>query len=48
MLNLDPRLYVDPAVVPKERNAIFARTRQLLRQADQVVEDIDQRLHPSA
>lgn len=36
MLNLDPRLYVDAAVLPKERDSIFARTWQLLGPADQV------------
>ena len=30
MLNLDPRLYVDPAVLPRERNEIFAKTWQML------------------
>jgi len=36
MRNLDPRLYVDPAVLPRERAAIFARTWQLLGPAAQV------------
>jgi hypothetical protein len=30
MLNLDPRLYVDPAVLPRERTEILPRTRQML------------------
>ena len=38
MLNLDPRLYVDPAILPRERDSIFARTWQLLGPADQVAE----------
>jgi len=38
MLNLDPRLYVDAAVLPRERHAIFARTWQLLGPASQVSE----------
>ncbi|MCB1378442.1 MAG: aromatic ring-hydroxylating dioxygenase subunit alpha [Alphaproteobacteria bacterium] len=36
MLNLDPRLYVDPAVLPQERNHIFARTWQLLGPVSQL------------
>jgi choline monooxygenase len=38
MLNLDPRLYVDPATLERERQNIFARTWQLLGPAAQVVE----------
>lgn len=38
MLNLDPRLYVDPAVLPLERARIFERTWQLLGPAAQVAE----------
>ena len=38
MLNLDPKLYVDAAVLPRERDAIFARTWQLLGPASQVAE----------
>jgi choline monooxygenase len=38
MLNLDPRLYVDPAVLPRERNEIFAKTWQMLGPAAQVAE----------
>ncbi len=38
MLNLDPRLYVDPAILPRERSEIFARTWQLLGPASQVAE----------
>lgn len=38
MLNLDPSLYVDPAVVAKERNEIFARTWQMLGPATQVAD----------
>ena len=38
MLNLDPRLYVDPAVLPRERNEIFAKTWQMLGPANQVAE----------
>ncbi len=38
MLNLDPRLYVDPAVLQRERDAIFSRTWQLLGPAAQVAE----------
>ena len=33
-----PRLYVDPAVLPRERNEIFARTWQMLGPAAQVAE----------
>jgi choline monooxygenase len=36
MLNLDPHLYVDPAVLPRERERIFARTWQMLGPASQV------------
>jgi len=36
MLNLDPALYVDPAVLPRERDTIFARTWQLLGPVSQV------------
>ncbi|WP_395684855.1 aromatic ring-hydroxylating dioxygenase subunit alpha [Aestuariivirga sp.] len=38
MLNLDPRLYVDPAVLLREREEIFTRTWQLLGPASQVAE----------
>ncbi len=38
MLNLDPRLYVDPATLRNERDSIFARTWQLLGPASQVAE----------
>ena len=38
MLNLDPRLYVDPATLERERRNIFARTWQLLGPAAQVAE----------
>lgn len=38
MLNLDPRFYVDPAVLPRERTEIFARTWQMLGPASQVAE----------
>ena len=38
MLNLDPKLYVDPAILPRERDMIFVRTWQLLGPADQVAE----------
>lgn len=38
MLNLDPRLYVDPAVLPRERNEIFAKTWQMLGPVSQVAE----------
>ena len=38
MLNLEPRLYVDPAVLPRERNEIFAKTWQMLGPAAQVAE----------
>jgi choline monooxygenase len=38
MLNLDPQVYVDPAVLPRERNTIFARTWQLLGPASLVKE----------
>ena len=38
MLNLDPNLYVDPAILPRERVEIFAKTWQLLGPASQVAE----------
>jgi choline monooxygenase len=38
MLNLDPRLYTDPAVLPRERSEIFARSWQMLGPAAQVAE----------
>lgn len=38
MRNLDPALYVDPAILPRERQTIFARTWQLLGPASQVAE----------
>ena len=38
MLNLDPRLYIDPAVLPRERSEIFARSWQMLGPAAQVAE----------
>ena len=38
MLNLDPHLYTGPAVLPRERRDIFARTWQLLGPAGQVAE----------
>ncbi len=36
MLNLDPSYYVDPAILPRERNEIFARSWQMLGPASQV------------
>ncbi len=36
MLNLDPRLYVDHAVLPRERSEIFSKTWQMLGPAAQV------------
>ena len=38
MLNLDPRYYVDPAILPRERSEIFGRTWQLLGPVSQVAE----------
>jgi choline monooxygenase len=38
MQNLDPRLYVDPAFLPREREEIFSRTWQLLGPAADVAE----------
>ena len=38
MLNLDPHLYTDPTVLPRERRDIFARTWQLLGPAGQVAD----------
>lgn len=38
MLNLDPRVYVDLDILPRERSEIFARTWQLLGPASQVAE----------